>query len=203
MRRARLSYRDRTEAARMGRRDGRRSIPPIPGSGEAVATAYSRQLEHRAHRASKQIQVRLRREGVKHVMLVHGLAETLLVNHRLRGEVGEGDAARFLRALTRWTATVEQGRRRAQAAADHANQLLHWYWTHVMQEHPAAAKAVRSLPVPVAIVPDPIWDKPDVLLFLRVHADDELGTARMIRVITRALELTAGCDDRGPSGEPT
>ncbi|MFI6324078.1 hypothetical protein ACIBG8_41590 [Nonomuraea sp. NPDC050556] len=198
IRAARLTVFQRRRAARNGRADGRHAIPQIPSDltlyGEAPVTGYLRQLDFQAGRASKQLQAYLRRVGTQEVVRIHGLARTVVAAHERRGRISAGEAARFRMAHSRWLAQVEQCRRKAQAVVDAANQEQQEYWVHVVRHHEGMRGGGARPPFrpPDAIVLDPIWDKPDPLLFLRADKDDDLNAAEPIRDITRALELLNG-----------
>ncbi|MDF5757498.1 hypothetical protein [Spongiactinospora sp. TRM90649] len=150
-------------------------------------TGYSRQLESRAYRASTQLQARVRRKGVGKLPAVYCLAETVLVSHSTRGRISRGERGRFLAAFSEWTALVEEYRSRAEATVYQADLQQRTYWTHVVRAHRDAAELPGSGPAEITL--DPIWDKPDILFFLRPHHEDDPAATRMIRVVTRALEL--------------
>ncbi|MBB6473160.1 hypothetical protein [Sphaerisporangium rubeum] len=179
---AELPLLDRAKAAWNGRRDGRLTVP----YGDPPVTGYLKYLEGRAHRASKQLQAGLRRRGRREVVIIHGLAQVVVHAHLNRGALTEGERGRFGQAYAAWVFQVEEYRRRAEAITDYLNELRNYYWMHLTRVREAAAKDGA---VPVPLTPDPIWDKSDVLLFLRTDATDDPESARQIRVITKALEL--------------
>lgn len=186
-RRADLTIFDKLQAARHGRRDGRRGIPKLTDLTPAV-TGYSEYLQHRALRGSSQLQIRLLRLGVKRVARIHALAESVVASHDADGRVSRGEGGRFREALAEWVEQVKLCGSRAAAMVDHANQQQQWYWIYVKRNYPSEQHPLP--PADVAI--DPLWEKPDVhLLFLSPNRGDDLATARLTWVVTRALELLA------------
>jgi hypothetical protein len=196
-REVRLSRRDRRQAARQGRLDGKKSIPPLPTApGEPASVPSSAFLtlqEFTARKASKQLQARLKRSSIKHVEKIHAVAEVLVYTNDILRRPSAGHRGRFLAAFARWSVEVAECRRRAGEEVDHANQVAMWYWGHLLRAHRGVRDGQRTADLtawhPAEITLDPIWEKSDHALFLHLQDEDDLTAARMLRTVMRALDI--------------
>jgi hypothetical protein len=228
---ARLGMVQRMQAGRHGVADGRRGLPPLPpADGERAGAErlaapwmpYIGQVEATARRTSKQLQIWLHtdRGNAALIAKLHVLAEVVVYHHDIRGSLSPGHRGRFARALTAWRVRVADGKKRALAAVDLANQTIDWYWLQLLRNHreldperggrtrPPAVPRDLSQWRPAEVTLDPIWDKPDALLLQFAAAEDAAAedevTARADRVLTRAIEiLTEHLSSDDPPEEPS
>jgi len=194
-------------AQRTGSADGRDAITGTERAAgwrqgadvEEAWTPFIAQLRDHARAVSNQLATSLLDNHRTLVSRLYRQAEVVIRQHDFDHELTAGTRGRFVGSLASWRIAVAPARAEAEAAVDHANQLIHCYWGAYLRSYREADSAA-VLPAgwrPGIAVIDPYWAKPDPLLLLTFRpdgdAEDDEATTRAAHTLRRAMEIISDC----------
>jgi hypothetical protein len=202
---AQLSRRDRMSAWYQGWHDGRRqlTVPVLadqPGGPDEAWTPFIGEARDVARAASNQLIAWLLDQNQNLIRKIYKQADTVVREHDVEHDLTDGTRGRFVSSVSTWRAAATATRARAEAAVDHANQLIHCYWRAFLRSGPKQQPPPPGWQPGLAVA-DPVWAKADLLLLLTYgdQVDDE-ATAHAGHVLRRALQIIA--DTGRPPGRP-
>jgi len=216
-RRNRRFTKQRFGAAWRGRRDGRRSLPMIPGSpaDEGLPlpdSDYQRSLQVRTDEIALQQRAALLESSDRIIAAVFGRA-TDVCRHHDAGDLTKAQQGRLRASLVAWTVRFEARQSRVEAAVAQANQQLAWYWHGVRRSHPVLravadrykppgrfSREARLNPLPQAdllvawrprpVELDPVWTD-GLSLLEQIHVTSAHPEAASFGDLVRALKIIA------------